>query len=61
MTGPREIIEIELDPDTTALLAIQILTDPLPSPNERPEITAPTPRQLELIAKKFAAREYRFP
>jgi hypothetical protein len=61
MTGPRELIEIELDDETTALLAIQILTDPLPTPNERPDITQPTPRQLEVIAKKFAARQYRFP
>jgi hypothetical protein len=61
MTGPRELIEIELDADTTALLAIQILTDGLPTPNERPDITPPTPRQLEVIAKKFAAHQYRFP
>ena len=62
MTDPKETIAIRLDDDTTALLEIQIRTEPaIPAAMERDTLAAPTARQLRKIGEQIAAGRVTFP
>jgi len=62
MTDPKETISIRLDDDTTALLEIQIRTEPaIPAAIEQDRLSAPTARQLRKIGEQIAAGRLTFP
>jgi hypothetical protein len=62
MTDPKETISIRLDDDTTAILEIQIHTEPaIPAAMERDRLAAPTARQLRKIGEQIAAGRVTFP
>lgn len=62
LPADHEVLEIQIDSETTARLHIQVTTEPpIPTPQEVPRKTAPSIRQLDTISQKLLKRQYTLP
>jgi hypothetical protein len=61
MTEPKETISIRLDVETTAVMEIQIRTEPsIPAAMESDRLSVPTARQLRQIGEQIASGRISF-
>ncbi len=60
MSKEREYLWVELESGALAIVTVQVLEPPLPTPNERAVKRAPTASELDEVARRMAERKYRF-
>lgn len=50
----------QISPGVFARVEVQVIEEPLPTPNERPTLRQPTLEEFARVASKLNARDYTF-